>query len=166
MAETAHPIETTQSEQATTGADLPVFFDQSTCVRKGLCPIMTVQAQSQTPVESHRIYYQLHGTGKEKIVFIMGMNTSSFAWEGQVPHFAKNHSVLVFDNRGVGNSDTPSGPYNTFEMAQDVITLLDYLGWGKGRELHVVGVSLGGMIAQGSTRFIGIYEQGLIGFCL
>lgn len=34
-------------------------------------------------------------------------------------------------------------------MADDVITLLDYLGWNKGRELHICGVSLGGMIAQG-----------------
>lgn len=82
-------------------------------------------------------------------MFIMGLNTSSFAWEHQVPHFAKNYSVLVFDNRGVGNSDSPKGPYSTLEMAHDIITLLDYVGWHNGRELHIVGVSLGGMIAQG-----------------
>jgi pimeloyl-ACP methyl ester carboxylesterase len=34
-------------------------------------------------------------------------------------------------------------------MAQDVITLLDFVGWTEERTLHIVGVSLGGMIAQG-----------------
>ena len=40
------------------------------------------------------------------------MNTTMFGWAPQVEHFAKTHSVLVFDNRGVGNSGTPRGAYS------------------------------------------------------
>ncbi|KAF8337504.1 alpha/beta-hydrolase [Cantharellus anzutake] len=80
----------------------------------------------------------------------MGLNNTTFAWRGQVRHFGKHekYSVLAFDNRGVGNSDTPSGPYSTSTMAEDVITLLDYVGWKGRRQLHVIGISMGGMIAM------------------
>ncbi|KAG8777701.1 hypothetical protein FRC16_004064 [Serendipita sp. 398] len=128
--------------------ELPTFFDPTTCVRRGLCPVMPLQNQQTSPIESHSLYFEQHGTGPEKVVLIMGLNTTSFAWGGQVPYLAKTHSVLVLDNRGVGNSDTPKGPYTTTAMADDVIALLDYIGWNKGRELHIVGVSLGGMISQ------------------
>jgi pimeloyl-ACP methyl ester carboxylesterase len=37
-------------------------------------------------------------------------------------------------------------------MAEDVVTLLSYLGWTENRSLHLVGISLGGMIAQGESR--------------
>jgi pimeloyl-ACP methyl ester carboxylesterase len=60
----------------------------------------------------------------------------------------EEYTALVFDNRGVGNSGYPRGPYTTSAMAEDVICLLDYLGWTADRELNIVGISLGGMIAQ------------------
>lgn len=100
------------------------------------------------------------------------MNSTSFSWAPQVEYFGKSdkYSVLVFDNRGVGNSGTPRGPYSyvylhlpcllisvlvihgpyrTSGMAEDAICLLDYIGWTNERDIHVVGISLGGMIAQG-----------------
>jgi pimeloyl-ACP methyl ester carboxylesterase len=96
------------------------------------------------------LYFEQHGTGPNKIIFIMGMNSTSFAWAKQVVHFSRipEYSVLVFDNRGVGNSETPKGPYSTSGMAEDVITLLDFVGWTETRSIHVVSLSLGGMIAQ------------------
>lgn len=54
-----------------------------------------------------------HGRGEEQVVLIMGLNSSSFSWGPQVALLAKEHSVLVFDNRGVGNSDAPRGPYTS-----------------------------------------------------
>jgi pimeloyl-ACP methyl ester carboxylesterase len=48
----------------------------------------------------------------------------------------------------MGDSDTPLMRYSTSEMAKDVIELVDHLGWTGERELHVMGVSMGGMIAQ------------------
>ncbi|KAJ7261401.1 alpha beta-hydrolase [Mycena haematopus] len=99
---------------------LATLFDSATCSRKGLCPAL----------ESHSLYY-------EKLVFIMGLNSSSFAWVAQVQHFGRlsDYSTLVFDNRGVGHSGTPRGPYSTSGMAEDAIVLLDYLGWTEKREL-------------------------------
>ncbi|OSD01674.1 alpha/beta-hydrolase [Trametes coccinea BRFM310] len=127
----------------------PTIFDPATCVRKGLCPVTQIRNQDEH-LESHSLYFELHGTGPGKVVFIMGLNSSSASWLPQVKHFARKpeYSVLVFDNRGVGNSGTPRGPYTTSGMASDVVVLLDYVGWKEPRQIHVVGVSLGGMIAQ------------------
>lgn len=48
----------------------------------------------------------------------------------------------------MGNSDKPIMRYSTKEMALDLIELLDHLGWTKERQLHITGVSMGGMISQ------------------
>jgi pimeloyl-ACP methyl ester carboxylesterase len=53
----------------------------------------------------------------------------------------------------MGDSDTPVMRYSTSEMAKDVIELVDYLGWTAERQLHVIGVSMGGMIAQELVRY-------------
>jgi pimeloyl-ACP methyl ester carboxylesterase len=80
----------------------------------------------------------------------------------QVEYFARaragQYTVLVFDNRGAGNSGTPHGPYTTSTMAEDVIALLDYVGWTEKRGVHLVGISLGGMIAQGAFYLL-FYER-------
>ncbi|KAG6375904.1 alpha beta-hydrolase [Boletus reticuloceps] len=119
-------------------------FDPQTCTRRGMCPV------ARESVESHSLYFEVHGSGPQKIIFIMGMNNTSFAWLSQVEHFSKleQYTTLVFDNRGVGMSGSPCGLYSTSGMAEDTLCLLDYLQWTEDRSLHVVGVSLGGMIAQ------------------
>ncbi|KAJ7286044.1 alpha/beta-hydrolase [Mycena rebaudengoi] len=128
---------------------LPSIFDTTTLTRKGLCPVTQIRNQVDA-LESHSLYFEIHGTGPEKIVFIMGLNSSSFAWLTQVEHFGRmsEYSLLVFDNRGVGHSGVPRGPYTTSGMAEDAIVLLDHVGWTAKRDIHVVGISLGGMIAQ------------------
>jgi len=130
-------------------ADLPTIFDPASLVKKGLCPVTNIR-YDRDPLESHSLYYEQHGAGAKKIVFIMGLNNTSFSWASQVEHFGRDpeYSILVFDNRGVGNSGAPLGPYTTSEMAGDVVVLLDYIGWKEERDVHVVGISLGGMIAQ------------------
>ena len=52
----------------------------------------------------------------------------------------------------MGDSDKPFMRYSTLEMARDTLELVDYLGWTSLRQLHVVGVSMGGMIAQELVR--------------
>ena len=53
-----------------------------------------------------------------------------------------------FHLTGMGESDKPFLRYSTSEMARDTIDLLDSIGWTANRQLHVVGVSMGSMIAQ------------------
>lgn len=73
-------------------------------------------------------------------------------WQRQTKDFghteADKYSCLVFDNRGMGLSDKPLLRYTTSEMAKDVVELLDHVGWTEPRSVHVVGISMGGMIAQ------------------
>ncbi|KAI6116917.1 Alpha/Beta hydrolase protein [Pisolithus croceorrhizus] len=141
----------TQSKQESqeVGSEYKSMLDQSTCTRRGLCPVTEIRHQAK-PLESHSLYYEVHGSGPIKVVLIMGLNGTSGDWLLQVRHFGRlpQYSVLVFDNRGVGNSSSPRGPYTTSGMANDAIVLLDFLGWTADRELHVIGISMGGMIAQ------------------
>jgi pimeloyl-ACP methyl ester carboxylesterase len=95
-------------------------------------------------VNSIELYYEEHGRG-DPLLLIMGLAADSTAWMFQVPAFAERYRTLVFDNRGVGRSSKPPGPYTIHEMADDAAGLLDVLGIARA---HVVGVSMGGMIAQ------------------
>lgn len=84
--------------------------------------------------------------------WIMGLGSIKSAWQRQTLNFGheqgSKYSSLIFDNRGMGKSDKPIMRYSTSEMAKDLIELLDHLGWTEARQLHVTGVSMGGMIAQ------------------
>ena len=82
----------------------------------------------------------------------MGLGAFKNAWQRQTKYFghdqADTFSCLILDNRGVGESDKPLMRYSTSQMAKDTLEVLDYLGWTSERNLHVIGVSMGGMIAQ------------------
>lgn len=82
----------------------------------------------------------------------MGLGSNKSTWQRQTLYFGHErgdtYSSLVFDNRGMGASDTPLLRYSTSEMAKDCIELLDHLGWTEDRQLNITGVSMGGMIAQ------------------
>jgi 3-oxoadipate enol-lactonase len=99
---------------------------------------------STATVGSLELYYEEHGAG-EPLLLIMGLAADSTAWMFQVPEFAAKYRTIVFDNRGVGRSSKPAGPYTVHEMADDAAGLLDVLHVARA---HVVGVSMGGMIAQ------------------
>ena len=90
------------------------------------------------------LYYDEQGSG-DPLLLVMGLAADSAAWLFQVPDFARHYRTVVFDNRGVGRSAKPPGPYTIHEMADDTAGLLDVLGIARA---HVVGVSMGGMIAQ------------------
>jgi len=99
---------------------------------------------SLTKLGGINISYKVEGQG-EPVIMIMGFTASRSGWVSQIPYFRKYYRVITFDNRGVGKSDKPAGPYSTKMMADDTIKLMDYLGIEKA---HVVGASMGGMIAQ------------------
>ena len=90
------------------------------------------------------LHYQDVGDG-EPLLLIMGFGGDITAWAFQIPDFAARYRVIAFDNRGVGQSDAPDHPYTTRMMADDALGLMDALGVDRA---HVLGVSMGGMIAQ------------------
>lgn len=89
----------------------------------------------------------------------MGLGAFKSAWQRQTKDFghdqASKYTFLIWDNRGMGSSDKPIMRYSTSEMAKDALELIDFVGWKSRRELHVIGVSMGGMIAQELVNFVG-----------
>ena len=90
------------------------------------------------------LYYEEHGAGPH-LVLIEGTGYHTWMWYRQLPAFARHFRTLIYDNRGVGRSDAPPGPYTHEQNADDLAGLLDVLGWN---HTHVLGVSMGGFIAQ------------------
>jgi pimeloyl-ACP methyl ester carboxylesterase len=91
-------------------------------------------------------YYEEHGgADAEPILLIMGYACNADAWAPQVSALRAGYRVVVFDNRGAGRTTQPEGPYSVPQMADDAAGLLDALGIAS---THVIGASMGGMIAQ------------------
>lgn len=91
-----------------------------------------------------RMYYEEHGAG-EPLLLIMGFTARGNMWEKHVAAWQERFRCLTPDNRGVGLSDRPPGPYTSAMMADDFAGLLGVLGIGQAR---VVGCSMGSIIAQ------------------
>jgi len=98
-------------------------------------------------VSGRKVYYELHGEGDgPPLVLVMGMAGSCKGWLAlQVPDFAPHHRTLIYENRGVGESEDPGGPFSTADLADDLAGLLDALAIPRA---HVLGSFLGGMTAQ------------------
>jgi 3-oxoadipate enol-lactonase len=79
------------------------------------------------------------------LLLIQGLGYGRWGWEPIQPGLATRHQVVAFDNRGIGESDKPPGPYTAAQMAGDALGVLDEAGIDRA---HVLGASLGGMIAQ------------------
>src|SRR3989442_5739765 len=91
-----------------------------------------------------KIYWDEQGEG-EPVLLIMGLGYPSDMWYRTRPHLAARYRTIALDNRGVGRSDVPPGPYPIALMASDGAGVLDA---GGIESAHVFGVSMGGMIAQ------------------
>lgn len=96
-------------------------------------------------VNGVNINYKVEGEG-EPLVLIMGFGCPGSAWFYQIRAFRGYFRVVTFDNRGVGKTDKPKEHYSIETMADDTIGLMDLLSIDKA---HVLGYSLGGMVAQG-----------------
>jgi pimeloyl-ACP methyl ester carboxylesterase len=90
------------------------------------------------------IYYEVHGKG-EPLVFINGFAGSTTSWSRQIPVFSGEYRLVALDNRGAGRSDAPDTPYTMEMLADDLAGLLDAIGIDSA---HILGASMGGMIAQ------------------
>lgn len=83
--------------------------------------------------------------GGPPILLIHGLGYARWGWEPILPELAARRRVISFDNRGIGESSVPPGPYTAEAMAADAAAVLDAAGVDRA---HVVGTSLGGMVAQ------------------
>jgi 3-oxoadipate enol-lactonase len=92
------------------------------------------------------VRYELEGAGPETIVLINGLADDLVTWAYQMEDFlAAGYRVLRFDNRGIGGTSRPAGPYTSRMLADDAKALVGHLGI---TDFHLMGVSMGGMIAQ------------------
>src|SRR6266513_2934017 len=91
------------------------------------------------------IHYVRRGEG-EPLLLIQGMSGSHLAWgEPFLTNLERDFDVVAYDHRGVGHSSRVTDPFSITDLADDAAALLDALGWGSA---HVVGISMGGMVAQ------------------
>lgn len=90
------------------------------------------------------IYYESAGDG-EPVLWIAGLGSDHSVWTSHVDFFRQAYRCVTFDNRDAGQSDRASGNYTIRDMADDAKNLMDALGIASA---HVVGLSMGGAIAQ------------------
>ncbi|HEX6456200.1 MAG TPA: alpha/beta fold hydrolase [Solirubrobacterales bacterium] len=94
---------------------------------------------------SAELHYERAGSG-EPLVLIQGMSGTHVSWgEAFLAPLRESFDVTAFDNRGIGLSAPIDGPFTIAEMAEDTAALMGELGL---ESAHVVGISMGGMIAQ------------------
>lgn len=91
-----------------------------------------------------QIFWEDEGAG-DPVLLIMGLGYPAAMWYRLLPYLTDGYRTIRFDNRGVGSTGVPPGPYQVEAMADDGVAVLDAAGVGSA---HVVGASLGGVIAQ------------------
>jgi len=89
-------------------------------------------------------YYEIHGEG-QPLLLLEGLGYGSWMWYKQVKELSAYFKVIIIDNRGVGYTDKPDEEYSVEMFADDAATVLMKLGITKA---HILGVSMGGFIAQ------------------
>jgi pimeloyl-ACP methyl ester carboxylesterase len=99
----------------------------------------------QAAVDGISLFYERRGAG-EPVLLIQGMSGTHLAWgEAFMAALRDDLDVVAYDHRGVGESTPQADPFTIARLADDAAGLLDALGWDSA---HVVGISMGGMVAQ------------------
>ena len=101
-------------------------------------------AMATLTVNDLALAHDVQGEGPP-LLFVMGFTGSRHTWLGFPERFARDHRVITFDNRGAGETTVTPGPYSIAGLAHDALGLLDALSLPRA---VVIGVSMGGMIAQ------------------
>ena len=96
-------------------------------------------------VGDHELFYERTGSG-EPLLLIMGMSGTHLTWgEPFLEELRRDFDVVVYDHRGIGKSSSAPAGYTIADLADDADGLLGELGWDSA---HIVGISMGGMVAQ------------------
>lgn len=99
---------------------------------------------SHTAIGDIKIYWESRGEGKP-LLLISGVSGGTWTWKESIGSWSPHFRVIVFDNMGAGLSSKPDRPYRVAEMADHAAAVLDAAGEERA---FVVGLSMGGMIAQ------------------
>jgi 3-oxoadipate enol-lactonase len=100
---------------------------------------------SHLTVDGRRLFHHRSGVG-EPLLLIQGMSGTHLSWgEPFATDMARDFDLVAYDHRGIGRSDRVDDPFSIVDLAQDAAGLLDELGWERA---HVLGISMGGMVAQ------------------
>ncbi|MCW3040584.1 MAG: alpha/beta fold hydrolase [Solirubrobacterales bacterium] len=82
----------------------------------------------------------------EPLLLIQGMSGTHRSWgDAFLGQVQQDFDAVAYDHRGIGLSPATSDPFTLVDLADDAAALLDTLGWGSA---HVLGISMGGMVAQ------------------
>jgi 3-oxoadipate enol-lactonase len=96
--------------------------------------------------DGEEIAYSVFGRGRgTPVLLVQGLGVDARGWALQRGPFGRHHRCVALDNRGTGASTRPPGPYDLIRMAHDAIDVLDDAGVERA---HIVGASMGGIIAQ------------------
>lgn len=105
-------------------------------------------------VKNLTLNYKVEGSAANSaLVFVNSLGTDLRIWNDVVPYFAGRYSIIRYDKRGHGLSDSPAGPYSIADHADDLAGVLAYLGVNTAT---IIGISVGGMI---SLDFAARYPQ-------
>ncbi len=92
------------------------------------------------------LHYRVEGEGERTVLLVNGLADDLESWGYQVPALLEaGYRVVSFDNRGIGRSSRPPGPYSVADLAADAKALVVHLGL---TDIDLMGVSMGGMVAQ------------------
>jgi 3-oxoadipate enol-lactonase len=98
----------------------------------------------QLRINNINLYYEQHGSGPD-LILIGGLTSDHQVWKSTVRLLSSHFRILIFDNRGAGQTDAPDYPYTIDMMAQDTVELMNAL---QIKRAHILGHSMGGAIAQ------------------
>ena len=99
---------------------------------------------STANISGTELYFEQLGSGPG-LLFLNGTGATVANASPLLTVFAEAFDVVAFDQRGIGRSALPDGPYTMADLAADVLALADHLGW---EHFRLAGVSFGGMVAQ------------------
>ncbi len=105
----------------------------------------TASNTGKIKMDDIHMYYELHGQGATPIILIAGFTCDHTSWSEVLKPLAAHYKVLVFDNRGIGQTDAPNARYTIEMMADDTMRLSKKLGL---QHPTIIGQSMGSGIAQ------------------
>lgn len=95
-------------------------------------------------VNDINMYYEIHGKG-EPLVLVSGFSADHLGWTSVLGALAQDYQVILFNNRGAGQTDVPQGPYSIEQMAHDIFSLCEALHI---KSAYFIGNSMGGHLVQ------------------